>query len=126
MIARNAKEHAAADTSVSDDDTTTEIILPENIPSLVGNIKNTVTSPASTPLVNEQPTKDLFGNPIVTTPVVVTPKPVIAESTEVTVPVVPELGDETLMSPAPEVGTWYKTGTDKDSLIEMLKKLKNR
>jgi len=69
--------------------------------------------------VVEQPTKDLFGNTIVQTP---KPTVVITESAEI---VVLELGDETLMSPAPELGTRYKTGTPKESLIEMLKKMRS-
>jgi len=122
LIARNAKQHAAAGSETTDKESSQEatIVLPETIPSLVGKDTPVNSSP------DEQPTKDLFGNPIVTTTptvAVYTPKPVIVETQKI---VVPELEDETAMTPAPELGTWYKTGTSKEALIEMLKKLKNK
>lgn len=50
------------------------------------------------------------------------------ETDSATIPrfVTPELGDEQLMTPVPEAGTWFKTGTKKALLIEALQKLKQQ
>ncbi len=111
ILARNSGIHAAAEEEQVTESTPT--------PATVGIVS---------PLVDTEPLTDMFGHPWTTTVVpsnIPTPSIISAISAVPEIVEVPvELGDEQQMTPVPELGTWYKTGTPREVLIETLLKLK--